>query len=178
MSELVLHFDGRCIGGGTPNARAGYGWLVLARGDEVVASGKGLAGFGDGVTVATSEYAGLLAGLRALLDLDLDGVTAVEARGDSQVVIRQMTGDYGCWAAHLKPLHQEASDLARRLQAAGVAVTFRWIPRDENRKADGLSRAAFDELDVHRRGGGDGYEGRGDPVAVGAERQPEPSVSK
>ena len=98
--------------------------------------------------------------LRALLDLDLEGVTTLEIRGDSQVVIRQMTGAYTCSAPSLQPLHQEALDLAGRLPG----VTFRWIPRNENERADELSREAFE--DQERAQGADGYAAGGDPVAV------------
>ncbi len=175
MSNLILFFDGRCTGNGTPVARAGYGW-VITRDGETIASDKGLAGAGAGVTMNTAEYAGLLAGLRALLALDR--VDAVEVRGDSQVVIRQVRGDCGCWTAHLKPLHQEVLDLAGQLMARGCAVSLRWIPRGENKRADALSRAAF--ADLERAQGADGYTGDGETVAVPLTRataRPSPSAA-
>ena len=49
-------------------------------------------------------------------------------QGDSQLVVRQMLGRYRVRDAKLAPLHEEAARLA-----ADLPVTFRWIPRDENR---------------------------------------------
>jgi len=167
MGELILYFDGRCTGNGTPYAQAGYGWVLICDSEEI-ASGKGMAGEGEGVTVITAEYAGLLAGLRALLDRreELGAVDAVEIRGDNQTVIRQVTGAHGCWAPHLQPLHREAHALAERLQeTSGCVVTMRWIPSGENARADELSRAAFEERE-RARADGDGYAGGGDPVAT------------
>lgn len=48
--------------------------------------------------------------------------------GDSQLVVRQMLGRYRVRDAKLAPLHAEAVRLA-----AGLPVTFRWVPREENR---------------------------------------------
>jgi ribonuclease HI len=145
MSELTLYFDGRCTGNGTAHAVATYGWLLVRKGGEEVARGKGKAGDGEGATNFVAEYAGLLAGLRELLGRDLEDVGAVEIRGDSQVVIKQVVGDCGCWATHLQPLHREALNLVQRLQAAGCAVRFRWILREENAEADALAKEASGE---------------------------------
>jgi ribonuclease HI len=47
--------------------------------------------------------------------------------GDSQLVVRQMLGEYRVTQQHLQVLHAKATDLA-----AGLDVEFRWIPRGEN----------------------------------------------
>lgn len=159
MSELTLYFDGRCTSFGALGALSAYGWAIC-RGDEVVATGKGVAARGAGATPNAGEYVGLITGLQALLD-QVD-VTAVEVRGDSEVVIRQMTGVYCCYAPNLLPLYRQAQTLAQHLLAAGCAVTFRWVPRQENKLADGLSRQASLEA---RSGMGD-YAGSGDLLAA------------
>jgi ribonuclease HI len=113
-----------------------------------------MAAQGAGATSNVAEYAGAIAGLRALLDLE--DLEAAEVRGDSQLVVRHLTGEWYCRAANLVPLHREALDLARRLEAGGCAVTLRWIPREENAEADELSKQAYAEAraKVRRRCGG------------------------
>jgi probable phosphoglycerate mutase len=164
-TQALLYFDGRCTGNGTEYAQGFYGWLLIAAGDgDLIWSGKGRAGSGPGMTNHVAEYAALLAGLRALLDRE--DLEAVEVRGDSELVIRQMAGSWGCYAPNLQPLHQEALTLIRQLEAGGCAVRLRWIPGKENREADQLAREAAQEVGPPRVEG-DGYTGAGDPVAVG-----------
>jgi probable phosphoglycerate mutase len=77
-----------------------------------------------------AEYEGLIAGLRAA---DMMGVTHLEVRGDSQVVIYRMSGRYKKPPApHLVPLIREALELAARFDSC----TFRWVPREQNWEAD------------------------------------------
>ncbi|EQD47952.1 ribonuclease H [mine drainage metagenome] len=59
-----------------------------------------------------------------------------EIRGDSQLVIRQSTGEYAVRTAHLKPLHLRLMELTRGFDR----VRFRWVPREQNQRADGLSK--------------------------------------
>lgn len=160
---MILYFDGRCVGLGTPGALSTYGWLIQ-NGDELLRTGKGVAAQGEEATSFVGEYAGVINGLRALLPIE--GVEAVEVRGDAQVVIRQLTGVYGCYAPHLIPLYEETKELARRLEVTGCAVTFRWIPREENVEADALSREAC-RAARERLEAGDDYAGAGDPLASG-----------
>jgi len=161
--QLLLYFDGRCAGQGTTGALATYGWLIQRAGGKVVATGKGVAARGEEATSNVGEYVALIAGLRALLDLG--DVQAVEVRGDSQLVIRQVMGQYGCYAPNMIPLHEQARDLARHLLTNGCTVTFRWIPRKENTEADLLSLEAYTEARA-QMGSAGGYAGAGDPVAV------------
>jgi len=165
VDQLLLYFDGRCAGLGTPGALATYGWLIQhAGGEEVVTTGKGIASRGEEATANVGEYVALIAGLQALLDLA--DAQAVEVRGDSQLVVRQMTGQYGCYAPNLVPLHEQARALARHLLAKGCTVTFRWIPRAENAEADELSKRAYAEARAEADASGDVYAGGGDPVAT------------
>ncbi len=76
-----------------------------------------------------AEYTALILLLRRLRDLRGSSREAFAYRvcGDSQLVVYQMTGRYRVREAHIVPLHDEASGLARQLP-----TTFRWIPREEN----------------------------------------------
>ena len=132
---LQLWFDGLCEPR-NPGGWACYGWIAKRDGQRV-GSGAGLAsGPGAASTNNAAEYAGLIAGLQALEGLPLAGVTVY---GDSQLVINQMAGRWGCHAPGLVGLYNEARNLAERL--GGVA--WRWIPKEENTEADLLSWRAY-----------------------------------
>lgn len=140
--DAILYFDGRCTGNGTPSARAGFGWALQVDGEEV-ANGNGMVDQAAESTVNVAEYAGLVVGLRAVVR-DYPDLTALKIRGDSKLVISQMTLQWGCGAAHLREYKREADVLIGVLEAWDCEVGFQWIPRDLNERADDLARAAFE----------------------------------
>jgi ribonuclease HI len=125
----VLWFDGASRG----NPGPGGAGAVLDLDGERVRIALPLPGR---VTNNEAEYQGLIAGLREAL---ARGATELEARGDSQLVVRQMQGSYIVRAANLRPLHDEARALAKRLR-----VTWRHVPRAENAEADAEANRAAD----------------------------------
>ena len=132
MTGAVLYFDGG-IPGGNPGGTPTYGWVIEVDG-EVVAEGCGVA---EGKpTNNVAEWSALVAGLEALQARFLFGA---EVRGDSELVIRQVIGAWRCKAPHLQP----RCELGRRL-AEEMGCTFRWIPREENARADALARKAVE----------------------------------
>ncbi|GGK88168.1 bifunctional RNase H/acid phosphatase [Mangrovihabitans endophyticus] len=135
MAELkvVVEADGGSRGNPGP---AGYGAVV-----REAATGEVLLERFASVGVNTNnvaEYAGLVAGLEAALEL---GATHVEVRMDSKLVVEQMSGRWQIKNAGLRPLAARAADLAGRF----AAVTFDWIPRARNAAADALANRAMDE---------------------------------
>ncbi len=107
----------------------------------VDASGKVLARLGRYLgrqTNNVAEYQGLLLGLQHARDL---GYRAVEVRADSQLLIRQLKGEYAVRHAGLKPLHAEALRLLRAFDE----VDLKHVPREENALADEMSNRAIDE---------------------------------
>ncbi|GAA4984154.1 bifunctional RNase H/acid phosphatase [Pseudonocardia tropica] len=130
--KLVVEADGGSRGNPGP---AGYGAVVLDAGARQVL-GEVYDGLGT-TTNNVAEYRGLIAGLRAARDL---GATEVEARMDSKLVVEQMSGR---WKIKHPPL-QELADTARELAADFDAVTFVWIPRKDNARADALANRAMD----------------------------------
>jgi ribonuclease HI len=117
---------------GNPGA-AGFGVLFDATGSE-----ENLIGYLGKTTNNVAEYAGLIAALSLAVRRD---VTRLEIFSDSQLMVRQMLGQYRVKAAHLKPLFFRASSLRRKLSR----VDFHHIDRAENRRADGLANQAIDE---------------------------------
>jgi ribonuclease HI len=128
---VFLNFDGAC----EPFNPGGHGgWGVWIEGLPDGPQGLcGYVGYGDGVTNNVAEYTGLIRGLEFLVSR---GVQSCEVRGDSQLAIRQMTGEYAVKSPLIRPLWQEAMSLASRIPG----IRFRWVRRQENSKADLWSR--------------------------------------
>jgi len=85
-----------------------------------------------------AEYRAAIAGLEAALGL---GASRVEMRLDSELVVRQLSGRYRVRNPRLIPLYKRLLDLRGRFSA----VTFRRVPREENRLADRLANRALDQ---------------------------------
>ncbi|HVC19544.1 MAG TPA: ribonuclease HI family protein [Vicinamibacterales bacterium] len=105
---------------------------------------------GDGALVAelreslgiatnnVAEYRGLLAALTWAVS---HGHRQVRVRSDSELLVKQMRGEYRVKNAGLQPLHQQARSLVARLER----VTFEHVPRSRNKEADRLANLAMDE---------------------------------
>jgi ribonuclease HI len=84
-----------------------------------------------------AEYRALLRGLEVAAEL---GATRVEIRVDSELVARQLRGQYRVRSPQLRPLYEEAR---RRLESFREAV-IRTVRREENARADELANQALD----------------------------------
>jgi ribonuclease H / adenosylcobalamin/alpha-ribazole phosphatase len=130
--RLVVDADGGSRGNPGP---AGYGAVVRdADTGEVLAERAASIGR---ATNNVAEYQGLLAGLRAAVDLE---PASVEVRMDSKLVVEQMSGRWKVRHPDLAPLHAEGVALVRRLPR----VRFGWVPREHNAYADRLANEAMD----------------------------------
>ncbi|WP_449351594.1 bifunctional RNase H/acid phosphatase [Streptomyces shaanxiensis] len=132
MREFIVEADGGSRGNPGP---AGYGSVVLdaATGETLVETYEYLGV----VTNNVAEYRGLLAGLRAAHDLDPSA--RVHVRMDSKLVVEQMSGRWKIKHPDVKPLALEAG----RVFPPGQ-VTYEWIPREQNKRADRLANEAMD----------------------------------
>ena len=129
--KLVVQVDGGARGNPGP---AAVGVVVSTPDGEV------LDEIGEVIGVATNnvaEYRGLLLGLERARAL---GATEVEVVNDSQLVARQVMGDYKVKHAGLKPLHQQALAALRGFDRWSI----RSVPRERNARADALVNAALD----------------------------------
>ena len=88
-----------------------------------------------------AEYKALIATLLAAHDL---GVQSVAVRLDSELVVRQIRGEYRTKKPDLKPLFRRAQELLKGFQD----YTIDHVPRLENRVADALCNKALDQRDV------------------------------
>ena len=126
-----LFTDGGSRGNPGPAAAA----YVLETGD-----GHVLAAHGEVIGVATNnvaEYRALVSGLAKALEL---GVDELEVVSDSELVVKQMNGEYKVKNAALVDLSLEAAKIARQLGK----VRYRAVRRTQNELADSLVNEALD----------------------------------
>jgi len=142
--KQILYFDGGSRGNPGP---AGAG-VVL---QDAHGNGVYEAGFFLGpMTNNMAEYSGLLKGLE---QASRRGATEVDIYADSELVVRQLNGDYRVKNEKLLPLFEAAFSQLRRLER----WTIRHVPRAQNHRADHLANAAMDagedivELDLAAR---------------------------
>ncbi len=131
--RLVVEADGGSRGNPGP---AGYGALVAD-----AQTGEVLAELHDSLGTTTNnvaEYSGLLAALRAAGDL-APGAD-VEVRMDSKLVVEQMSGRWKIKDPGLRELATSARQAADRLGR----ITYTWVPRSNNKRADRLANQAMD----------------------------------
>jgi ribonuclease HI len=131
-SVLILRADGASRGN-PGHAAAG---IVLTREDGSALMRE--ATYLGVLTNNQAEYRALILGLRAAARYN---PSAVRVYMDSELVVRQMRGEYRVKHELLRPLYDEALAAARALPR----VTFTHVPRGENAEADALANAALDE---------------------------------
>jgi ribonuclease H / adenosylcobalamin/alpha-ribazole phosphatase len=128
-----LSTDGGARGNPGP---AAYGYVLDAE------DGSVLAAHGEAIGTATNnvaEYRALLAGLQKALEL---GVDELEVISDSELLVKQMRGEYRVKNPALKELSTEAARLARKLGS----VSYKAVRREHNELADRLVNEALDAL--------------------------------
>jgi ribonuclease H / adenosylcobalamin/alpha-ribazole phosphatase len=128
-----LSTDGGARGNPGP---AAYGYVLDAE------DGSVLAAHGEAIGTATNnvaEYRALLAGLQKALEL---GVDELEVISDSELLVKQMRGEYRVKNPALKELSIEAARLARKLGS----VSYKAVRREHNELADRLVNEALDAL--------------------------------
>ncbi len=132
MSQVIVYIDGGSRGNPGP---AGFGVRIEDRDGRLIEELRGSLGV---ATNNVAEYRGLLAALEFLVGRKLRDA---RIRSDSELLVRQMRGEYRVKNAGLLPLHRRAAELLSRLHR----VTFEHIPRAANGEADRLANLAMDE---------------------------------
>src|SRR5262245_15767107 len=113
---------------------AGYGVHIEQDDGSIVELKESLGSATNNV----AEYSGLIAALRWAAS---NGISRLHVRADSELLVKQMRGEYRVKSPGLQPLHEEARTLTRQIGN----VTFEHVRRELNKDADRLANEAMDE---------------------------------
>ena len=127
MSHLVAYVDGGSLGNPGP---AGIGVVIDVPEGQKIRIAKWIGRQDNNV----AEYLALLEALQYALKLR---ARAIHVYSDSQVVVRQMTGQYACRSPRLYSLHWTCRKLIRSLD-----FSISHVPREYNAEANALASSA------------------------------------
>jgi ribonuclease HI len=130
--SAILWTDGAARGNPGP---AGIGSILKTPAGDVLSADSAYLGE---TTNNVAEYKALLMGLARALER---GVTELEVRADSELLIKQLRGEYRVKNSGLKPLFEEARTLLGRFRA----VRLVHVRREHNGEADRLANAGIDQ---------------------------------
>jgi ribonuclease HI len=131
LTKLVVNVDGGARGNPGP---AAIGAVVQS------AEGEVLEERGERIGTATNnvaEYRALLLGIERAAEL---GASEVELVGDSELIVRQVKGEYKVKDATMRELHAEVKRALRAFESWSI----RHVRREQNAEADRLVNAALD----------------------------------
>ena len=129
--RLIINFDGGARG--NPGAAAIAAVVTTPEGEVLEERGERIGEATNNV----AEYRALLLAIELAREL---GATEAELIGDSELIVRQVRGEYRVKDAGLKPLRAEAVEALSGLDRWSI----RNVPRDENAAADALVNATLD----------------------------------
>ena len=130
MTTATIHCDGAARGNPGPAAIS----YVIAR------PGHAPVEYAETIGTATNnvaEYAALVAALGRAVEM---GLKEVNCFSDSELMVKQMAGEYRVKHPDLIPLYQEAVGLRKRFEK----MTLSHVRREENKRADELGNIALD----------------------------------
>lgn len=129
--KLIIYTDGASRGNPGP---ASYGVYITDE-DGYSTELKGTLGN------QTNNFAEYTAVIEALKWLSSNSEKTAELRSDSELLIKQLKGEYKVKSETIKPLHAEIKNI---LQAFKLNVQFKHIRREFNKEADRLANEALD----------------------------------
>ncbi len=129
-ASAIANVDGGSRGNPGP---AGYG-VRIEHEDGTIVELKESLGL---ATNNVAEYNGLLAALRWAV---AHAVSALHVRSDSELLVKQMKGEYRVKNPGLQPLYEEARSLVKQIGR----VKFEHVRREFNKDADRLANEAMD----------------------------------
>jgi ribonuclease HI len=133
--ELTVYTDGASRNN---PGEAGAGVVILRAGAPVDA----IARYLGTTTNNIAEYQAAIIGLEQCVKL---GASSVRLHADSELMVKQLNGQYKVKNEGLRPLHKKATELIARIGRVEVV----YIPRERNREADALANKAIDEKRYH-----------------------------
>jgi ribonuclease HI len=127
MSNLVAYIDGGSLGNPGPS---GIGVIIDGTESGTIRIKRWIGHQDNNV----AEYVALLEALQYAVQLS---ARTLHVFSDSQVVVKQMTGEYACRSPRLYSLHWLCRKLARSLD-----FSISHVPRESNNEANGLASSA------------------------------------
>lgn len=136
-SGITIYTDGAIVPR-NPGGHATWAWLAYGDMGEKLGEDCGSIGEGEGMTNNLAEFT---AALNALRWAYKEGHRDVTMRSDSQLLVNQASGLWSCNSPQLHPL-------MTRIRRAGTVmnVQWQWITREQNTRADALSRKPYEEI--------------------------------
>lgn len=131
MTELIIHCDGASRGN---PGDAGIGYVIEDK------SGVPLKEESDYLGKATNNVAEYTALIRSLQDSLKLGAKRVTVFSDSELMVKQIKGEYRVKNPGLAPLYQQVAGLIAKFEAFEIIH----IPREENKAADQLANIGID----------------------------------
>jgi formyltetrahydrofolate-dependent phosphoribosylglycinamide formyltransferase len=131
LSKATLYTDGGSRGNPGPAAGA---YIIIAAGGRKI---DARAIFIGEATNNVAEYVGLREGLRSALQ---HGIKEIDIASDSELMVRQLTGEYRVKSDVLAPYYGECVELLSRFSRWSI----RHVPRQQNKQADKLVNKAID----------------------------------
>ena len=131
--KIKVYTDGASRGNPGP---AAIGIVFYDMSDNILAEHKEKLGN------QTNNFAEYMAVIRGLEICQRNQVKEVDFYCDSQLLVRQMLGEYKVKAPQIKPLHKSASDLVAKFDSVG----FHHVRREFNKEADALANQALDQF--------------------------------
>lgn len=132
MKKCYLYSDGAARGNPGP---AGAGFAVLDSEGSLIFEGKRYLGE---TTNNQAEYIALLSGLEKIFELKFDNV---DISLDSELVVKQIKGEYRVKNEALRPHHKKILELLKKFSSYNI----KHVPREKNKVADRLANEAIDE---------------------------------
>ncbi|MCX6790589.1 MAG: ribonuclease HI family protein [Candidatus Gribaldobacteria bacterium] len=142
MQQLTMYTDGGSRGNPGPSA---IGVVFFKDGQKI----KGFSQYLGEKTNNEAEYEALIFGFKkakALLGKGVLKSTALEVRSDSELLVRQMNGQYKIQEPHIQQLFLEVWNLKTDFGEVKIIA----IPRELNKEADKLVNEALDAQNQHK----------------------------
>jgi ribonuclease HI len=136
MNDYKSWFDGSC-GPLNPGGTATSGAIVKDKDGTFLLKERRLVGKGEGMSNNVAEYAAIIRVFEHLLPRSPGHVVV---QGDSRLVIKQLNGRWRIREGLYRAAALEAQQMLGHLRCLGWKVDLQWIPREQNKDCDALSK--------------------------------------
>jgi ribonuclease HI len=132
MSKVIAYVDGASRGN---PGNAGIGIVFINEQNNVV---KEISDYIGQTTNNIAEYTAMVTALKEALEMNFE---EIEVISDSELMVKQINGEYQVKSKGLKPLYKEACKLLKEFKK----YTVRHVKREHNKEADKLANRGIDE---------------------------------